>query len=209
LRQTTRAGEFPVNFPGTPPADQGGGPVFALPLAPLGGWKRTIPASSLTKRVGRNPKVCPNDAPVRQSTLNFNREILAGECGALVLANLAAPAASHFTGNAAVISATAVAATLVGGGLSWLAARIYDRKKQNTFNTKAIVSDIGYFTPGAIVLGFGVYDPAIYLVTHHLLVRDTGVGWAVLIGQVVAFTLFLLALNAYRFLLLRFKGKEL
>ncbi len=146
---------------------------------------------------------------MRQSTLNFNREILIGECGALVLANIAAPAASQFTSNAAVISGTAVAATLVGGGLSWLAARIYDLKKQNTFNTKAIVSDIGYFTPGAVLLGLGVYDPAIYLLTHHLLIRGVSVGGAVIIGQTVAFALFLLALNAYRFLLIKVRGKEL
>jgi len=146
---------------------------------------------------------------VRQSTLIFNREILVGECGALVLASIAAPVVSHFTVNSAVISATAVAATLVGGGLSWLAARIYDRKKQKTFNAQAIVSDIGYFSPGAVILGLGVYDPAIYLLTQHLLMRGVRVGVAVIIGQAVAFALFLLALNAYRFLLLKVRGKEL
>jgi hypothetical protein len=146
---------------------------------------------------------------VRQSTLNFNREILAGECGALVLANIAAPVCGHFTKNAAVISGVAVAATLVGGGLTWLAARIYDRKKQNTYNAQAIASDIGWFTPGAIVLGLGVYDPAIYLISHFLLVRGTAVWISVGVGQLVAFALFLLALNGYRHLLLRFRGKEL
>jgi hypothetical protein len=146
---------------------------------------------------------------VRRSTLNFNREILIGECGALVLANLAAPAAGHFTGNPAVISGVAVAATLAGGGLSWLAARIYDRKQQHTYNAKAIASDLGYFTPGAVVLGLGLYDPALYLISRALLVRGLAVWLAVGIGQLVAFALFLLALNGYRHLLLRVRGKEL
>jgi len=143
------------------------------------------------------------------STLNFNREILIGECGALLLANGSAPVVYHFTRDPAVISWAAVAATLAGGGLFWLAARVYDKVREHAFSAKEMASDIGYFTPGAIVLGFGVYDPAIYLISHHLLVRGAGDGVAVLVGQLVAFSLFLAALNVYRLLLLRFRGKSL
>lgn len=146
---------------------------------------------------------------MRQSTLHFNREILVGECGALVLANIAAPVSGRLTENAAVISGVAVAATLVGGGVSWLAARIYDQKKQNTFNAKSLIGDIGYFTPGAVILGLLVYDPAIYLISHALLVRGGAVWMSVGIGQLTAFALFLVALNGYRYLVLRTRGREL
>lgn len=146
---------------------------------------------------------------MRQSTLNFNREILVGECGALVLANVAAPVVARFTTSATLISAAAVVGTLVGGGLTWVAARIYDQVKQKTFAARTLVSDIGYFTPAAIVFGFCVYDPAIYLISHELLTRGFAVGFSVIVGQVAAFSLFLLCLNAYRQALLTIRGKSL
>ncbi len=146
---------------------------------------------------------------MRQSTLTFNKEILLGECGALVLANVTAPVLSRFTRNATVISSAAVAATLVGGGLCWLAARIYDQTRERRFHAGTLARDITYFTPAAIVLGFCVYDPAIYLVSHHLLVRGQDAWFSVVVGQVAAFLLFLASLNAYRLVLLRLRGTTL
>src|SRR5450432_3429271 len=106
---------------------------------------------------------------MQKSTLDFNREILFGECGAFLAANPAAILASHFTKSAAVISFSAVAGTLAGGALFWLGARVYDKVRERRFDTKSIASDIGYFTPAAVVLGFLVYDPSIYFTSHHLL----------------------------------------
>ena len=132
-----------------------------------------------------------------------------GECGALVLANITAPVLSRFTRNPTVISSAAVAATLAGGGLCWLAARIYDRTREEKFHAGRLARDITYFTPAALVLGFCVYDPAIYLVSHHLLVSGKGAWVSVVIGQVTAFLLFLSSLNVYRLALLRLKGPSL
>jgi hypothetical protein len=146
---------------------------------------------------------------LRQSTYHFNREIIIGECGALVVATVTAPVASHYTRNPAVISSAAVAATLVGGGLSWLAARIYDQIQAHTFAAKTLAGDLGYFTPAAILFGFGVYDPTIYLIAHALLERGAGVSAAVATGQIVAFGLFLLCLNLYRIALLKLRGRSL
>jgi hypothetical protein len=143
------------------------------------------------------------------STLNFNRELLAGEVGALVLANVTAPAVSHFTRNATVISSTAVAATLVGGSLSWIAARIHDRRRARNFSVGALVGDLGYFTPAALCFGLGLYDPALFLISHDCLAHGAGAWLSVVAGQLAAFSLFLLALNAYRFSLFRFRGKAL
>jgi hypothetical protein len=146
---------------------------------------------------------------MRQSAYHFNREILLGECGALLLANGSAPIVYHFTRSPDLISSAAVAATLIGGGLCWLAARVYDRVKDRTFSAKGLASDIGYFTPAAIVLGFGVYDPSIFIASHYLLIHGAGDSVSVLLGQLFAFSLFLASLNAYRLLLLRFRGKSL
>jgi hypothetical protein len=146
---------------------------------------------------------------MRQSAYHFNREIILGECGALVLANGSAPIVYHFTRSPDLISSAAVAATLVGGGLCWLAARVYDKVKDRTFSAKGLASDIGYFTPAAIILGLGVYDPSIFMASHYLLIRGAGDSVSVLVGQLFAFCLFLASLNAYRLLLLRFRGKAL
>jgi hypothetical protein len=146
---------------------------------------------------------------MQQTTLDFNREILFGECGALLLAELAAAAAAHFTRSPAVISSCAVAGTLLGGGLFWLAARVFDAVREKRFGARALASDIGYFTPAAVILGLVVYDPSIYLTSHHLLNQGGRVARSVLAGQLVAFGLFLLGMNAYRLLLLRFRGKRL
>lgn len=147
--------------------------------------------------------------PLRHSTLTFNRELLVGEISALVVANLLAPLVGHYTRNPSVISWSAVVGTLIGGGLGWLAARIYDRKKEQAYSTKGLAGDIAFFTPAAIACGLALYDPAIYLVSHGLLTRGFGVEVSVLVGQVVAFGLFALALNFYRFALLKFWGKAL
>lgn len=146
---------------------------------------------------------------MQQSTLDFNREILFGECGALLAANPTATVVSHFTRNTAVISSSAVAGTLIGGATFWLAARVYDKVREKRFDAKSLASDIGYFTPAAVILGFLVYDPSIYFTSHHLLREGDRVEYSVIVGQAVAFGLFLLCMNAYRLLLLRIRGKSL
>jgi hypothetical protein len=146
---------------------------------------------------------------MQKSTLDFNREILFGECGALVLANPIATLTAHFTGNAAIISSAAVAGTLIGGATFWLVARIYDHVKEKRFSAKLLATDVGYFTPAAVIFGFLVYDPSIYLTSHHLLRIGIRVEYSVIVGQVVAFALFLACMNVYRLLLLRIRGKSL
>jgi hypothetical protein len=146
---------------------------------------------------------------LQKSTLEFNREILFGECGALLAANPTAQLVSRFTSSPALISGSAVAGTLAGGALFWLGARIYDKTRRESFDRRAIARDIGYFTPAALVLGFVVYDPSIYFVSHHLLGKGDRVLLSVLVGQVVAFSLFLACMNVYRALLLRYLGARL
>ena len=146
---------------------------------------------------------------MQKTTLDFNREILFGECGALLAANPTAMLVSHFTRNTTIISSSAVAGTLIGGALFWLGARVYDKTRDRKIDAKALASDIGYFTPAAVILGFLVYDPSIYFTSHHLLGNGDKVFLSVLVGQAVAFVLFLACMNLYRVLLLRFGGKTL
>jgi hypothetical protein len=142
-------------------------------------------------------------------TLNFNRELLFGEAGALLAANPAAAVAARFSANPTIIAAAAVAGTLGGGGLFWLGARVYDRWRARELDRRALATDLAYFTPAALVLGFAVYDPAIYLTSRHLLRQGDRVFLSVLLGQAVAFLLFLGSMNLYRIVLRRTLGRRL
>ncbi len=144
-----------------------------------------------------------------KSTIHFNREILIGEVGALILANVSAPVVGRFSHDATVIAWAAVGATMVGGGLFWLGARIYDQVRGKTFTAPALASDVAYFTPGALLLGLGVYDPLIFVVARRLVLGGSPARVAVAVGQVTAFAVFLACLNLYRLVLLRFRGKAL
>jgi hypothetical protein len=146
---------------------------------------------------------------MQKSTIAFNRELIFGEVGALILVNPVASVTARFTRDAGVISGSAVAGTLAGGALFWLAARIYDTTRDRAFDAKRLAGDIGYFTPAALVFGFGVYDPAIYLISRRLLVDGDRVTPAVFVAQAAAFLLFLACMNLYRLVLLRVKGRQL
>jgi hypothetical protein len=144
---------------------------------------------------------------MRSAAWDFNREIVWGECGALAVANLTAVVTSHYTHSAIIISSSAIPGTLIGGSLFWLAARIYDQVTGGRFKANRLVSDVSYFTPAAIVLGLLIYDPAIFLISHHLLKEGSRVELSVIVGQIGAFLLFLLGMNGYRSLLLKITGK--
>ncbi len=146
---------------------------------------------------------------MQPSTFNFNKEILFGEFGALIFANIAAPITASLTQNTTLISASAVLATLCGGASFWLATRIYHRKKENDFEVRKIRNDVNYFTPAAIIFGLLVYDPAIYLISNYLLNSKYTVEISVISGQIIAFSFFLLCMNIYRLFLLKYKLKHL
>jgi hypothetical protein len=133
----------------------------------------------------------------------FNQEIIFGEIGAVLGAYAAALIATRLTHRFGLISATLIPGTLLGGTIFWLAARIAHQRERRNWSVRVLARDIGYFTPAAATLGFVVYDPAIYLASHFLLVRGAGVILAVAGGEITAFTLFLASMNAYRLILAR------
>ncbi len=141
--------------------------------------------------------------------MEFNKEILFGECGSLLLAYGAAYLASSLTRRASIISGSIVAGTLLGGTLFWLTARIYHRLSGNRWSPRHLASDIRYFTPAALTLGFLVYDPAIFFASHFLLTHGAGVGRSVIAAQMLAFTLFLGSMNGYRVILMKSGLKHL
>jgi len=141
--------------------------------------------------------------------VNFNKEILCGEIGALVSAPLGALIASLFTINSSYISAVAVLSSLAGASLFWILMRTYDEKHMHVFTMQHLATDIGYFTPGAFVLAVAVYYPSLFLMSRHLLTQDYRVVSSVILSQAIAFTLYLVAMNVYRYLLWKFTKIEL
>ena len=133
----------------------------------------------------------------------FNKEIILGEIGSLLGAYIAALIASRLTRSSALISAALIPGTLLGGTVFWLTARISHMHERRNWSVGVLARDISYFTPVAAVLGFAVYDPAIFFTSRFLLVRGAGVILSVAGGQITAFSLFLASMNAYRLVLAR------
>lgn len=149
------------------------------------------------------------DQQRKTTAFKFNKEIVFGECGSLGMAYVAAYTAKAFHAGPLIISGAIVAGTLIGGTLLWLGLRIHHRHEEQRLSIGGLASDISYFTPAALIFGFGVYDPAIFFASHHLLVGGSGIVHSVFLAQLFAFTLFLGCMNAYRVALLRIKGKRL
>ena len=152
----------------------------------------------------------PDPPPRRRPTAwEFNKEIIFGEIGSLLGAYLVALIAAHLTRSATLISALLIPGTLLGGTIFWLAARIAHQRKRQNWSVGVLARDIGYFTPVAAGLGLAVYDPAIFLASHFLLVRGAGVVVSVAGGEIAAFSLFLASMNGYRLLLAKTGARHL
>jgi len=146
---------------------------------------------------------------MEKSFFNFNKQILAGEAGAWVSAPLIAWIVSRFTGVAATISAYAVIGSIIGGSGVWLAMRVHDRKAQHAYSFKNLATDVAYFTPVAFIFTALVYYPVLFFLSEKLILGDHYIIVSVLVSQFIAFSLFFMLLNAYRYFLKKFTGKAL
>ena len=145
----------------------------------------------------------------RKSTLNFNKEIVVGEIGALIGAPLLSFIVSRVTSHPRDVSIAAVLGAAIGACSSWLAMRIRDRGKERNFSARTLAHDIAYFTPAALLLTVTVYYPTLYVLSGDLLHVEHRVVSSVIISQLAAFLLFLLLINVYRYLLAKIVGKVL
>ena len=143
------------------------------------------------------------------STLDFNKEIIFGEIGALIAIPIMAYLASKVTDSAFILSALAVAGSIIGASAFWIFMRVYDEKKVHIFSMHHLVKDIEYFTPAAFLLTVLVYYPIIFFFSEYLLNRSYYAVYSVVISQAIAFTLFLAAINLYRYSLWKITGEKL
>lgn len=133
--------------------------------------------------------------------LNFNKQLVFGEFGALAGTPLFPLIAAHFTRDPAVLSFSAVVGGLVAGSFFWLVVKIYDEHHGGARTARHLAGQIAWFSPAAFVLGLMTYQPTLFFVGRHLIKRGVPVVAAVLLSQLLAFILFALAMNIYRLFL--------
>lgn len=146
---------------------------------------------------------------MKRSTFDFNKELIFGEVGAMICAPLSAFIASKFTNTTDIISSIAVAGSILGACIFWIAMRISDQKKRHMLSKNKFIKDIELFTPVAFVLTLLIYYPSLFLISKYLLTQGNKVISSVIGSQLIAFATFLAAINIYRIILIKLYNKEL
>jgi hypothetical protein len=130
--------------------------------------------------------------------VDFNKQLLFGEIGALMGTPLFPLITSHVTDDPTIISFSAVAGGLVAGSVFWLVVKVYDERKRGLLSVRYLAGQMAWFSPAAFILGLMVYQPTLFLVSRHLIKSGAWVVLAVVASQILAFALFLVAMNLYR-----------
>lgn len=141
--------------------------------------------------------------------IDYNKQLLFGEIGALVGTPLFPSVASHWTGDPNLLSWSAVAGGLVTGSVFWLAVKICDEQRRGSRSVGRLAGQIAWFTPAAFVIGLLVYQPTLFLMSRELISHGNAVAVAVVASQALSFGLFLGAMNIYRLALYRIAGENM
>jgi len=144
-----------------------------------------------------------------KDTLNFNKEILFGELGAVAGTQIGGYISSNLTDSSTIISYSVVFGALVGASLFWLVMRVYDKSKKEKYSREKFIFDLKYFTPASAFFTFTCYYPTLFLITKYLLEHKTIVMFSAIFSQFIAFSFFLLGINTYRYVLIKVFNKEL
>jgi uncharacterized membrane protein YeaQ/YmgE (transglycosylase-associated protein family)/uncharacterized protein with PQ loop repeat len=144
-----------------------------------------------------------------QSFIHFNKEILSGEVGAIVGAQLAGFIIRHFELNETIMSSLVVVGAIVGSALFYLPMRIYHQKKRDNFSVSRFSKDLILYSLAAILLTVLFYYPTLFFLDKYLLKVISDVNLAVFVSQTIAFLVFLILINIYRFFLKIFFHKEI
>ena len=135
--------------------------------------------------------------------IDFNKEILIGEIGALVGAPLLGFIGSLISRNPNFVSLATLIGSMLGGCISWLSARIYDEKRYEKFSVGKFAKDVSFYTPVAFLISLLVSYPIVVLVTHSLFIKEHVSYLSSFLGELSGFAVFLILINAYRFILSR------
>ncbi len=146
---------------------------------------------------------------ISKEAFDFNKELLFGEVGALIGAQTFSYIASHLTDSVNLISYSTVLGAILAAALFWVSIRVYDEKKRKELSRKKFTEDLAYFTPVAFILTSIIYYPSLFFISRYFLEHKDKVVYSVFLSQLIAFSLFLIAINIYRHILLKWFGKKL
>jgi len=146
---------------------------------------------------------------VTKNTINFNKEILFGEVGAIVGIQISSYILSKMDYSINLLSYIIVISAIVGASLFWFAMRVYDKTRKNKYPEKNIIEDIAYYAPAAFILTSLFYYPTLFFATKYFLEHNRMIEYSATISQIIAFGLFLVGINIYRYVLGKYYKKEL
>lgn len=141
--------------------------------------------------------------------LDFNKEILIGEVGALIGASFLGFIGSLISRAPNFVSISTLIGSIFGGSTSMLITKVHDEKKYKTFSKKKLVRDISLYTPAAFLIAGLVAYPVLLFVTNLLFVKDNVAPLSSFIGELAGFGAFLIVINIYRYSLSRLLKREL
>jgi len=128
---------------------------------------------------------------VSKHFINFNKQFIFGEVGSMISAPVAGYIASTFFSSPDV------------------GMRIYDQIKVEKVSKKQFLQDAAYLYPIASLLIFTIYYPSLFFLSRYFISHGyTAIGY-VIGSQIVSYAIFLSSLNLYRYLLLKFTGRNL
>ena len=146
---------------------------------------------------------------ISRSFLNFNKEILFGEIGTLIGIQIVDIISFAFKVKVRLIPYLTVLGAIVFGSLFWLFTRVYDKSKEGRYTIKKLLQDMEYFTPASAILTFLIYYPTLFFGTKYFLRHNRRLEFSTITSQLIAFLLFITAINVYRYVLLKVTKKKL
>jgi hypothetical protein len=142
-----------------------------------------------------------------QRFIDYNKQLVFGEIGALVGMPLFPFITSRLTQDPAIISFSAVVGALVAGSVFWLIVKVYDEKRRGAHSWWHLADQVAWFSPAAFLLSVLVYQPTLFFAARSLIIGGTFVVLAALASQLLAFAIYLVAMNVYRLALHRITGR--
>ncbi len=135
--------------------------------------------------------------------LDFNKEIIFGEIGALLGSALGSYLSFWISRNEDLIPTFAVVGSILGSTTLFLSTKIYDKRKRKELSFRNIFNDLKYYTPAAATLRVLVGYPLLYFLTKLFVEAEIGAFYSGALGEFSSFLVFLSLINIYRIVLAR------
>jgi hypothetical protein len=142
-------------------------------------------------------------------TINFNKEILFGEIGAIFGIQIVNYTFNKMNYSVNLLSYMVVIGAIIGASLFWFCMRFYDKTRKKKYPEKDIVEDISYLVPASFILTSILYYPTLFLITKYLIEQNKMIEYVATIPQIIAFCLYLISINIYRYILKKYYHKTL